>query len=450
MPRSYQPKNKYRNYDQSTLDAAVLAIQAGDQNPSSASTVYGIPRKTLSNRINNPGTPRRAGGTTIFTAVQEDEMALRLQYMENRGFPLSIERFLELSYEYACKLNRRRLLQGKIPNNWHINNMCSRDWWFSTNFYNELEEIYNNTSINDFPQLIYNIDETGLSSVPGNSNKVIATKGSRAVHSIQVGDRGSLTTVIPAVSASGECLPPFLIFKGKAPTEEIKSVLKNKGISCTSTKSGYIDTEVFLEFLAHFQSLRAKIAGKKCILLLDGHNSHFSIEAIEYAMNNDIEMICLPPHSSHRMQPLDTHFNKALKSLWAKTVAEFLRASDSLSLKRTDFVQLFFPVWQEMQVKRGLIVDSFSYSGLYPLNKKAVSDKEYSKSLAFLGEQELSPAGSNAASTSETPSSTSSNTPSIRSVFKSPQKSANLTHIKPHHASAAKILQAKKRSEECD
>ena len=50
-------------------------------------------------------------------------------------------------------------------------------------------------------------------------------------------------------------------------------------------------------------------------LVLDDHNSHFLIEAIEYDMNSGIKMIRLPPHSSHRMQPLDTHFNETLKNL---------------------------------------------------------------------------------------------------------------------------------------
>ena len=295
--------------------------------------------------------------------------------------------------------------------------MCSRDWWFSfkkkhsyfsirraqglrisrahafnktivSHFFNQLEEIYPNINIKDYPQLIYNINETGLYSVPSKTNRVSATKGARAVHSIQVGERGSLTTVIPAISASGECLPPFLIFKGKKPSEEVNDQLKKHSITVTSTKSGYIDSNVFLEFLGHFQSKRIKIPEKKCILLLDGHNSHFSIEVIEFAMNNDIDMVCLSPHTSHRLQPLNTHFNKVLKNLCGKAMAEFLRSTDSSTLTRTDLVQLFFMVWNDVVVKRGLIVDAFAHCGLYPLNKQAVKEKEYSKSYSFLTAQE--------------------------------------------------------------
>ena len=175
-----------------------------------------------------------------------------------------------------------------------------------------MDKIYINIGIKDFLQLVYNLDETELSSVPGNSNRVIATKGALAVHSIQVGERGNFTTIIPAISASGECSLLFLIFKEKAPTDEVKCTLENQGFSCTSTKSGYIDS--VLDFLTQFENKRTKVLGKKCILLLDSRNSHFSIEAIEYAMNNGIEMICLPPHRSHRMQPQDIHF-KTLKNL---------------------------------------------------------------------------------------------------------------------------------------
>ena len=36
---------------------------------------------------------------------------------------------------------------------------------------------------------------------------------------------------------------------------------------------------------------------------------HPTIEAIEYSIENIIKLVCLPPHSSHHLQRLDTHFN---------------------------------------------------------------------------------------------------------------------------------------------
>ena len=40
------------------------------------------------------------------------------------------------------------------------------------------------------------------------------------------------------------------------------------------------------------------------LLLLDGHGSHMNEEAILLARSMGLEMACIPPHSSHRLQPL--------------------------------------------------------------------------------------------------------------------------------------------------
>jgi len=41
------------------------------------------------------------------------------------------------------------------------------------------------------------------------------------------------------------------------------------------------------------------------MLLLDGHTSHYTPEAIKVAVKNDIALFCLPPNATHVNQPLD-------------------------------------------------------------------------------------------------------------------------------------------------
>ena len=41
------------------------------------------------------------------------------------------------------------------------------------------------------------------------------------------------------------------------------------------------------------------------MLILDGHSSHVSINFVQYYVNNKIVPLCLPPHSTHELQPLD-------------------------------------------------------------------------------------------------------------------------------------------------
>jgi hypothetical protein len=313
------------------------------------------------------------------------------------------------------------------------------------------------------------MDETGLSTVPNITTKVIAAKGSTAVQQLKSGERGSLTTIIPAVNAAGDIMPPFIIFKGATVANAVREPLSAIRATVACTKSGYNDSETFLTFLGHFQQHRSKITGQKCLLVLDGHASHMSVEAAEFCDHHGIELVCLPPHTTHRIQPLDTHFNRVLKQEWTKALDGFLRESEKSFVGKTEFAQLFPDVWRKVDSRRGLIVDAFQHCGLFPLCN-TVKDEEFAKSQPFisgtvfdqtkkpsllvedpspLSSSSAQPSTSSSLPRSEMPSTSSFvhvASPGSRRSFPTPAKKANPTHFKPHTASLKVRLFAKKNS----
>ena len=84
-----------------------------------------------------------------------------------------------------------------------------------------LEETFHKYDLSQKPEMIYNADETGLSLChqPG---QIVAPKGKRNVYSTTSGERGTNTTVLSCVSASGQYCPPFIIFKGKRANDQLK------------------------------------------------------------------------------------------------------------------------------------------------------------------------------------------------------------------------------------
>ena len=50
------------------------------------------------------------------------------------------------------------------------------------------------------------------------------------------------------------------------------------------------------------------------LLLLDGHSSHYNLEAITLARQNEVIVFTLVPHTTHEMQPLDTAVFGPLKN----------------------------------------------------------------------------------------------------------------------------------------
>ena len=50
------------------------------------------------------------------------------------------------------------------------------------------------------------------------------------------------------------------------------------------------------------------------LLIQDGHCSHVSIEGIELATAHSIHLLCLLPHTTHILQPLDVGVFKSFKA----------------------------------------------------------------------------------------------------------------------------------------
>ena len=76
-------------------------------------------------------------------------------------------------------------------------------------FYDNLSNVMDKFAFS--PENIYNIDETGTTTVQA-PTKQLAETGTKRVGAATSGEKGDLVTVCCAVSAIGNRLPPFCIF----------------------------------------------------------------------------------------------------------------------------------------------------------------------------------------------------------------------------------------------
>ena len=65
------------------------------------------------------------------------------------------------------------------------------------------------------PNRIFNMDESGITTVPNKLSKVIAGKGKTLVGKIVSADRGQLVTAVCCFCAAGMYVPPAMIFAVK-------------------------------------------------------------------------------------------------------------------------------------------------------------------------------------------------------------------------------------------
>ena len=134
---------------------------------------------------------------------------------------------------------------------------------------------------NFFADCIYNIDETGLTTVH-KPVKVIAGKGVKQVGQVTSAERGTLVTMVGCINALGNFIPPFLIF----PRVHFRShMLKGAptGTKGDANPSGWINTEIFLKRFDHFVEYGHPSKYHPLLLIMDNHKTHISIELMDKA-----------------------------------------------------------------------------------------------------------------------------------------------------------------------
>jgi hypothetical protein len=69
-------------------------------------------------------------------------------------------------------------------------------------------------------------------------------------------------------------------------------------------------------FLVHVNSLNCP--NDKKLLIFDGHSSLIHIDIVKLALQNNVIIVCLPPHSTHILQPLDVCVFSSIKTSWSE------------------------------------------------------------------------------------------------------------------------------------
>jgi hypothetical protein len=222
---------------------------------------------------------------------------------------------------------------------------------------------------------IYNFDETGFMMGIIFAGMVVTTSdGLSKAKLAQPGNR-EWATVIQGVNALGWAIPPFIILAAQYH-------LANWYTECNlpadwriaTTDNGWTTNAVGLDWIKHFDYHTAPRAkGKYRLLILDGHESHHSTEFELHCQQNNIITLCMPPHSSHLLQPLDVGCFGPLKQAYGRQVEDLMRMHIN-HVSKLEFLcgfrEAFFASMTEKNIQGG-----FAGAGLVPYNPERVLSK---------------------------------------------------------------------------
>ena len=106
--------------------------------------------------------------------------------------------------------------------------------------------------------------------------------GMKNVGAITSGGRGELVTAVYAICAGGYALAPILIYP-RVHKKDAFILGATTGTTGKATKSGWINEGLFVEFLDYISDLTCCSKESKTLVVLDKHESHISLAAIDKA-----------------------------------------------------------------------------------------------------------------------------------------------------------------------
>lgn len=182
--------------------------------------------------------------------------------------------------------------------------------------------------------------------------------------------RQEWVTVIECISATGEKIPPYVIFKGENLMTQWTSVSPPQGWMFAVNNKGWTNNLHGMEWLRHFdRQTRVSLDSPEDeyrLLLCDGHDSHISAAFVSYCLQNRIALVLLPPHSSHLLQPLDVSVFSPLKKALATRQSRLFRSAVR-RIEKAEWLEHYIEA-RELAISEKNILAGWRGAGLFPEN----------------------------------------------------------------------------------
>lgn len=382
-----------------------------------AATKFGISKSALHRKIlkyktfgdepQNFNFLRQHGFKPVFTTEEENLLTEYLLQASRMCYGLTLKGTQELAYRYAIANNK------DIPQSWTAKNMAGIEWVhlfrkrhpslslrtpeatslsratsfnkFSVNlFFKNLQEVIEKHQLQGFQ--IYNCDETAVTNVH-KPPKILAAKKQKQIGKVTSAERGTLVTMCTAICANGTFVPPFFIF----PRKNFRPHMLNgapMGSDGAAYPSGWMTSENFAQFIKHLiKNVRCSLESK-ILLILDNHESHIDINVLNLCKPNGIILLTLPPHCSHKLQPLDISCFGPFKSYYNKSTDEWMLNHPGVPMTIYDIASVVGKAFP-LALTPSNIIKGFQRTGICPFNSEIFEDSEFLSSYVTDRTQEI-------------------------------------------------------------
>ena len=182
-------------------------------------------------------------------------------------------------------------------------------------------------------------------------------------------------TLCGIVSASGNSLLPVMIF----PRKNFKAFMLHgapEGSLGLASPSGWMTKELFEDVIKHFITHAKPSANNPCILVLDNHESHVNLTALEMAKENYVHVLTLPPHTSNKTQPLDRSVYGPMKTYFNSAATSWMMQHPAMPITIYEMAALMGKAWLQAVTPQN-IQSGFRASGVWPFNPHIFTEADF-------------------------------------------------------------------------
>uniref|UniRef100_A0A2H1VRL1 SFRICE_011313 n=1 Tax=Spodoptera frugiperda TaxID=7108 RepID=A0A2H1VRL1_SPOFR len=333
----------------------------------------------------------------VFTPEQENVFKDYIKECALKFYGLTTKDCRKVAYQMA-KINN-----VTIPDCWERDQMAGREWLRSfkkrhldlsvkkpeacslaraTSFNREtVKTFFDNlkTAMSRHPSFstgcrLYNLDETATTTVQRPS-KVMGPKGKHNIAKVTSGEKGILVTTCAIICASGQALPPALVF----PRKNFKDIMLTgapPGTLGLAHPSGWMTSELFVDVMKHFIKHSAASPDNPALLILDNHESHLSIEALDLAKKSGVTILTLHPHTTAKMQPLDVGLNAPFKVYYNSAIDSWMMRNPGKPMTIYNIAECVGVAYARAMTPMNIFA-AFKKCGIFPFDPEIFTDIDF-------------------------------------------------------------------------
>ncbi|XP_040006666.1 tigger transposable element-derived protein 6-like isoform X3 [Xiphias gladius] len=328
-------RKKKKKWTEEAMERALIEVKSGRCTVRQAAKEFGVPKSSLGDRVSGRVTPgSRSGPAQLITSADEELLVEFSLYISKHGFPLTKQQLVSFASS-IYKRQHRRVAFSKLGQTWWLNfrkrqeknitiqpadnvvrgrTVCVRKEAVDQ-FFHLLSTVMDAHGLREKPHKIFNCNETGFQL---GRKRVILPKPASLGYRPTPGSRDHIS-VLACFSAAGEDIPPFIIYSKAYPGGVCYKTQGPPNALYGWSDSGCIISDLFKKwFLKHFLVYAPK--ERPLLLIFDGHKSPVNLEVVEAARKEDVILLCLPPHCSHILQPLDMGLFVLLRQRFAALI----------------------------------------------------------------------------------------------------------------------------------